>query len=112
MVAGDNKMVRTARVVDSTPTLLDSPTDTVEIEQSRARRAQYDRNWKWFQTQIVELGKTHFARYVCVAGEQAFFADSAEEAASLARTAHPEDFGRFVYYFPTHRLARVHAHYR
>lgn len=105
-------MVRTAPLTESAPTVLDSPTDSVEIAQFRARRAQYDRNWKWFQTQIVELGKTHFARYVCVAGEQAFFADSAEEAASLARTAHPEDFGRFVYYFPTHRLARIHADYR
>jgi hypothetical protein len=102
-----------ANVAEETPPeLLPSPTDPVELEQARRRREQYDRNFAWFQEHVVELGLSRFGRTVCVAGQQVFDADTAVEALSAARKAHPDDTGAFVYYFPAHRLPRVYAHPR
>jgi hypothetical protein len=103
-------MVKATPLPEPVAVLLDVPSDPVEVERARARRERFDRNWAWFQSQVVELGKKLFGRYVCVAGQQAFVAETASEAVAAAAATHPDDDGRFVYFFPTHRLPRIHAH--
>lgn len=80
-----------------------------ELAEFLKQRAAFERNWKWFQTQIVEMGRSLFGKHVCIANEEAFVADTPREALALATAAHPEDRGRFRYYFPTHRLPRIYA---
>jgi hypothetical protein len=105
-------MVIASAPLDDRAELLDSPLDALELERSRDRRAQCDCNWAWFQSQIDELGKSYFGKYVCIAGQHAFAADSSKQACQAAAAAYPEDRGRFVYYFPRHRLPRINAHTR
>lgn len=80
-----------------------------ELADFRAQREQYDLNWKWFQARIVEMGRSIFGKYVCVANQEAFVADTVREAIDLATAAHPDDRGRFVHWFPLHRLPRIYA---
>jgi hypothetical protein len=105
-------MVIASAALEDRAELLDSPLDALELERSRSRRAQFDRNWAWFQTQIDELAKQYFGKFVCIAGQHAFAKDSSKEACQAAAAAYPEDRGRFVHYFPRHRLPRINAHIR
>lgn len=92
--------------------ILPGPADPDEVARYQARRARYDRNWEWFQTHVVELGKTLFDRYVCVAGQQCFTGTTVLDAVAAAKAAHPADDGRFTDYFPAHRLPRVYVRSR
>jgi hypothetical protein len=85
--------------------VMEEVTDPVEVARARAQRERFDRNWKWFREHLLELGKTHRGKYVAIAGEQAFVADTLDEAAALARSAHPDDDGRFTYFIPKERVA-------
>ena len=93
--------------------------EIIEVEETagqlhafRIQREKYDRNWKWFQNQVVELGRSIFGKNVCVSNGEIFVAETAKEALEMAKAAHPEDCGRFVYWFPSHRLPRIYAHSR
>lgn len=50
--------------------------------------------------------------HICIAGQELFAADTAEEALALARTAHPEDDGRILRYIPRERVPRIYADLR
>jgi hypothetical protein len=82
-------------------------TDPVEIERSRAQQAQADANWDWLRSRLVELAVGNRGRYLCVAGQQAFIADTPVEARRLAREAHPDDKGIVSHYFRTSTLPLI-----
>ncbi len=84
-------------------------TDPEEIASFQARQAKFDRNCGWFETHGSEIFAQHRGKYVCVAGQQLFVADSALEALDLARAAHPEDDGRFFKYIPKDKYPRIYA---
>ena len=79
--------------------VIEEVTDPVENERARAHRARANANWEWFWPRVAELAVCNRGRYVCVAGQQAFIADTPVEAVKLAREAHPDDDGRIRYYF-------------
>jgi hypothetical protein len=91
------------------PQIIEVEYSPEELAGFKAQREQYDRNWEWFKPQIVELGKTIFGKYVAVSEGELFVADTHREARELATRAHPSDQGRFVYWFPHHRLPRIYA---
>ncbi len=78
---------------------LEEVTDPAEIERARAQWAQSDANWDWLRSRLVELAVGNRGRYLCVAGRQAFIADTPVEARRLAREAHPYDKGIISHYF-------------
>jgi hypothetical protein len=80
-----------------------------EAARFRARQERFRRNTAWLQAHAAEV-YGHRGKYVCVAGQQAFVADTAEEAVAQARAAHPEDDGYFVHFVPKERAARIYAH--
>ena len=84
-------------------------TDPQKLSEAQARRTRFDRNEAWLQAHAAEIYRRHRGRYICIAGEELFVADTSEAAYASAKLAHPEDDGRFVRYIPKEKLARVYA---
>jgi hypothetical protein len=82
-------------------------TDPVELAKARTRREQFDRNLDWFQAHALEIGATCRGKFICVAGQELFTADTAKEVLALATAAHPEDEGRFIHYITRERMVRI-----
>jgi hypothetical protein len=88
---------------------MEEVTDPEELARSRAWRARADRNAAWLQAHAAEVYSRHRGKFVCVAGEELFVADTPAAVLRLARTAHPEDDAFFLQYIPRERVARVYA---
>jgi hypothetical protein len=85
-------------------------TDFQELARARVQDEQFARNLAWFGCHASEVYSQHRGKCICISGEQVFVADSAREAVALAKTAHPQDQGRFVRYIPREKVPRIYAH--
>ena len=85
------------------------PETPEEAAASREQCQQFDRNRKWLQEHILEIGKMHRGKTICVAGEELFVGDTAGEAITQAKNAHPEDRGYFTRFIRKERYARIYA---
>ena len=92
--------------------MMEEVTDPQQLAEARARRARFDRNEAWLQTHVAEIYRCHRGKYVCIAGEELFVADTPDTADASGKSAHPEDDGRFVRYIPKEKLPRVYANQR
>jgi hypothetical protein len=86
--------------------------DPAERARALARRDRYRRNIAWLRNHASEVYSRLRGQHICIAGEELFVADTAEEALALAKAAHPEDDGRYLRYIPREKVARVYAHQR
>ena len=85
-------------------------TDPRELEQARLQRAQFDRNSDWLQQHIPEVyAAANRGKVVCIAGEEAFFGVSVNEAVGQAKAAHPDDKGYFTRYIPRQKMTWIYA---
>jgi hypothetical protein len=84
-------------------------TDPDEIARARAQHARFDRNADWLEEHAANVYQ-HSGKHFCIAGQELFLADTAEEAWALGEAAHPEDDGMFVRYIPKEKLPRIYAH--
>jgi hypothetical protein len=75
-----------------------------------ARQERSRRNSQWLQAHWADLLSLAMGKHVAVAGEEAFIADSAEEAWAMARRAHPEDDSATIHYVNPHRGPKIYAH--
>jgi hypothetical protein len=91
------------------PIVMEEVTDPEELAKARAQRERFDRNAAWLEAHAREIYSQHRGKYICIAGEELFVADTAEEALAQATTAHPEDDGRFIRYIPREKVARIYA---
>ncbi len=73
-------------------------TDPDEIDEARKAQEAFDRNADWLQSHWQELLPGAYGKYLAVAGQQAFLADSGEESLMLAKAAYPHDRGVFMQY--------------
>ncbi len=89
--------------------VMEEETDPAVLAAARVRRERFERNWSWMEAHAGEV-YGHRGKFVCVAGEELFVADTAEEVLTRARAAHPDDDGRFTRYIPLTKAARVYAH--
>jgi hypothetical protein len=113
MLAGPFFLEDAMIIAKQSPTIvMEIVTDPVELAKAQARREKFDRNLNWFQAHALEIGASCRGKFICIAGEQLFAADTAEEVLSLATAAHPEDEGRFIHYIPRERLVRIYANQR
>jgi hypothetical protein len=92
--------------------VMEEVTDPVVLDQAKAQRERFDRNWAWFQAHASDVYAGHRGKCVSVAGQELFVADRPEDALAAAAAAHPEDDGRFILYIPPERMARIYAHRR
>jgi hypothetical protein len=85
-------------------------TDPAEIEKAKAQRVQFDRNSAWLQSHVVQVyTDANRGKFVAIAGETPFFADTAEEAYRLAEQAFPDDRGVFVRHIPKEKRTMIYA---
>jgi hypothetical protein len=84
-------------------------TDPDELARADAQDDLFGRNLSWFQEHSEEISALHRGRWICIAGQELFAADTSREAISLARAAHPEDDGRFTYRVPEEKAVRIYA---
>lgn len=94
------------------PLILEEVNDPVEAERCRAQLERFRRNSKWLETHWPELLPQARGKHIAVAGQEAFIADSPEEAWAWAKAKHPEDDGAFTQYVIPHRGPRIYAHRR
>ena len=87
-------------------------TDPQELAAARDRRDRFDRNEAWLQAHVAEIYGCYRGKYICIAGEELFVADTPDTAYASGKSAHPEDDGRFVRYIPKEKLPRVYANQR
>lgn len=92
------------------PLMMEATSDPRDLREARAQREQFDRNLDWFEAHAMEIGDRNRGKYVCIAGQQLFVADSAREALRLGREAYPDDLGPFVRYIACEKVPWIYAH--
>jgi hypothetical protein len=86
--------------------------DPAEIARSQRQDQRARQNSDWLQAHWAEILPQARGKFVAVAGQEAFIADTADEAWRLARTAHPEDNGAISQYVFPEGGPRIYAHRR
>ncbi len=89
--------------------VMEDVTDAGEIARAQTQRKSFDRNVVWLQGHISEVYSQHRGKCICIAGEELFVGDSAEDVIALARAAHPEDSGWFTRYIPKEKVAQIYV---
>jgi hypothetical protein len=84
-------------------------TDPAEIARCRDQDERAKRNSDWLQAHWPALLPRARGRFVAVAGQEAFIADTAGEAWRMARAAHPEDTGAISQYVLGGKGPRIYA---
>jgi hypothetical protein len=91
---------------------IEEVTDPVEDTRFRAQHAQFKSNTDWLQSHWNDLLPKALGKCLAVACQEAFLADTPEEAWRLAKAAHPEDNGTLFQYVLPHQGPRIYAHRR
>jgi hypothetical protein len=97
---------------------MNEPVLEFEVSDARATEsacAQVERGWRnadWLAAHWPDLLPQARGRFVAVAGQQAFVADTAAEAWAQARAAHPQDDGAILQYVRCDQGPRIYAHRR
>jgi hypothetical protein len=73
-------------------------TDPAEIAEAKAFHEQIERNLKWLGAHWPDLLPQALGKFVAVAAEEAFVAESRAEARRLAALAHPDETGIVIQY--------------
>ena len=92
--------------------VIEEVTDPVEIARSKAQSDQFRRNTHWIESHWGDVLPQARGKFLAVAGQEAFLADSPRDAYDLAKAAHPEDNGVFLQYIRTDTGPRIYAHQR
>jgi hypothetical protein len=79
--------------------------------QDRAQLERFKQNSEWLQSHWADLLPQARGKLLAVAGQEAFIADTPEEARALARAAHPEDDGVLSQYVFPNTWPRIYAYH-
>jgi hypothetical protein len=83
--------------------------DPVEIARARAQDERARRNSDWLQAHWADFLPQAYGKFLVVAGQEAFLADTPEQAWAAAQAAHPDDDGAFIQYLRPGRGPRIYA---
>lgn len=92
-------------------TTLEIETDPAVIERNRAQHERARKNSDWLQAHWGDVLPQARGRFVAVAGQEAFIADTLEAACEWAKTAHPDDNGALVQYVRVEKGPRIYGNY-
>jgi hypothetical protein len=90
--------------------IFDIETDPAQLARAQVQNQRFKRNSDWLQAHWPDLLPQAFGKHLVVAGQEAFVADTSEEAWAMAEAAHPDDDGSFCQYVLPHRGPRIYAH--
>lgn len=92
--------------------VIEEVTDPEVNARSRTRSEYFQRNTEWWQAHRHEVLPGGWGKYVAVAGQEAFLADTPAEAWAWVKTKHPDDPGPWVHYLKPVKGPRIYAHHR
>src|SRR4051812_47171596 len=84
--------------------------DPAELAKAQAQSDRFRKNSDWLQVHVAEVYAKHRGKCICVAGQELFTADTADEAINRAKQAHPDDDGFLLRYIPLVKMERIYAH--
>lgn len=84
--------------------------DPATVARFQAQDERARQNEAWLQSHWFELLPRTRGRFIAVAGQEAFIADSQQEARAMATAAHPDDDGMIEQYVRPERGPRLYAH--
>jgi len=105
-------LIVTGGVVQQSTFVIEEVTDPDEIARFQAQDERARLNGEWVQEHWSELLPSACGRFVAIAGQEAFIADTPRGAREQAKAAHPDDDGVFVQYVRPERGPRIYAHPR
>lgn len=79
-------------------TIVEEVTDPDEIVRTRVQHEQARRNSDWLQTHWSDELPQAYGKFIAVAGQEAFIAETPSTAWAWARANHPDDRGALVEY--------------
>ena len=82
-------------------------TDPAQIAESNARHADFMRNSDWLKEYATEVYSANRGKVICIAGQQVYAAERAEDAWAIAKAAHPKDKGIVVHFIPLIKAPRI-----
>src|SRR5213082_291767 len=83
-------------------------TDPAEIAKMHELHRKFQRNIDWLDAHATEVF-SHRGKFICIAGQELFVAETFDEVNAWAKVTHPEDDGRFIKYIPESRAPRIYA---
>jgi hypothetical protein len=92
--------------------VIEEVTDPEEIRRVHAQDERHRRNNAWLQAHWEDLLPQARGKFVAVAAQEAFIAETPEAAWPWVEAAHPEDNGAIIQYVRTQRGPRIYAHRR
>jgi hypothetical protein len=102
-------IIKGGPIVDEPKVIIEEVTDPVEIARHRAQHEQFERNSDWLEDHWHELLPQARGKFIAVAGQEAFLADTPQDARRLAEAAHPSDKGIFVQYVLAQKGPRIYG---
>jgi hypothetical protein len=94
--------------VTGTKFVLEEISDPVQVKRGRVQLERAKANGTWLQAHWGEVLPLARGRFLAVAGQEAFIADTPEEAWKLARATHPQDDGAISQYVPQKGGPRIY----
>jgi hypothetical protein len=91
--------------------ILEEVTDPAEAARCRAQLARARRNLEWLEGHWADVLPAARGKHLAVAGQEAFIANTPEEAWAWVRTNHPEDDGAFVHYVIPEKGPRIYTNW-
>src|SRR5712692_4200221 len=88
--------------------LIEEALDPTEIARCRAQHERAQRNTEWLEAHWPDLLPQARGKFLAVAGQEAFLADTAGAAWAWAEARHPEDDGAIVRYVRPQRGPRIY----
>jgi hypothetical protein len=88
---------------------IEEVTDPAEIARSKLQHDRHKRNTDWLQAHWADLLPQARGKFLAVANQEAFLADTPAEAWAWAGRTHPEDNGAFVHYVRTELGPRIYT---
>jgi len=89
--------------------IIEEVTDPKEIARAKAQDERHRRNSEWLQAHWADVLPQARGKFLAVAGQEAFIADTPAEAWAWANTTHPEDNGAIVRYIRTEKGPRIYV---
>ena len=88
---------------------IEEVTDPADVEVFQKADEQHARNSEWLESHWVELLPAASGKFVAVAGQEAYIAESVEEALRWVEQAHPHDRGSIVQFVWRHEGPRIYG---
>jgi hypothetical protein len=89
--------------------IIEEVTDPVEIARSRAQHERHCRNDDWLEAHWADVLPQARGKFLAVASQEAFIADTPAEAWAWVDATHPEDDGATVRYVRPEKGPRIYG---